>query len=112
MGGKDPSTERRFEEAGKAAVKAAAKTKVDSWEKLGEVLESNFHMASKVFWETIRRHRDESLALGVSTWSVILISGTAFVRWLRHVLLMPPEKKAKQLVLAQLTGKRQIDGKD
>ncbi|VDO98309.1 unnamed protein product [Soboliphyme baturini] len=46
LGNTEPSTHVRYVEARKAAAKAVAKAKE---EKIGEVLESNFHTANKVF---------------------------------------------------------------
>ncbi|VDP22145.1 unnamed protein product [Soboliphyme baturini] len=47
----------RYVELHKALANAVAKTKVDSSEKFGQVLESNFHTANKVFRDTSRRLR-------------------------------------------------------
>ncbi|VDP02530.1 unnamed protein product [Soboliphyme baturini] len=59
LGNTEPSTHARYIEARKAAAIAVAKAKSDSWEKFGEALESNFYTAKKVFWQTIRRLREE-----------------------------------------------------
>ncbi|VDP00926.1 unnamed protein product [Soboliphyme baturini] len=47
LGSNKPSTRLRFVEARKAAAKAVAKAKVDSWEEFDEELRSNFHTANK-----------------------------------------------------------------
>ncbi|VDP51731.1 unnamed protein product [Soboliphyme baturini] len=52
---KEPSSRVRYAEARKVAAIAVAKAKTDSWEKFGEVLESSFRTANKVFWQTIRQ---------------------------------------------------------
>ncbi|VDP19474.1 unnamed protein product [Soboliphyme baturini] len=47
----------------KASAKAVTKAKADSWEKLDEVMESNFQTANKVYLETIRWLRVDDNAI-------------------------------------------------
>ena len=45
----------RYTEVRKAATSAAKKSKEKSWEEFGRRLDSNYFLANKVFWQTIRR---------------------------------------------------------
>ena len=47
----------RYTEARKAATSSAKKSKEKSWEEFGRRLDSNYILANKVFWQTIRRLR-------------------------------------------------------
>ncbi|VDP36699.1 unnamed protein product [Soboliphyme baturini] len=54
---KEPSTRMRYVEACKAAAKAVAKAKADSWEKFGEVLQLNSTGKTVFERQTIRWFR-------------------------------------------------------
>ena len=50
-------SQSRYTEARKVATLAVKKSKEKSWEKFGRRLDSNYFLANKVFWQTIRRLR-------------------------------------------------------
>ena len=57
---KTPDTRARYEKARRAAAKAVAEAKDKAWELFGEEMEANYRTATKMFWQTVRRLRNQS----------------------------------------------------
>ena len=68
----------RYTEARKMATSAVKKSKEKSWEEFGRRLDSNYFLAKKVFWQTIRRLRGKRSSI---TYSIKNSDGAGVVKF-------------------------------
>jgi len=52
-----PETADRYREARRAVASAVAEAKTRVWDEFGETMEKGFRLASRKFWQTVRRLR-------------------------------------------------------
>ena len=64
-----PETADRYRQARRAAASAVTKAKTQVWEEFGEAMEKDFRLASKKFWQTVRRLRKGKQGLAQAVFS-------------------------------------------
>ena len=83
-----PETADRYRQARRAAASAVTKAKTRVWEEFGEAMEKDFRLASKKFWQTVRRLRKgkQGLAQAVFSRGGELLTQTEDIvgRWKEH----------------------------
>ncbi|KAK0143194.1 Craniofacial development protein 2 [Merluccius polli] len=119
-----PEAAGRYRQAKRSADVAVTEAKTRTWEEFGEAMENDFRTASKRFWTTIRRLRrgkqcivntvyggDDRVRssvireeLGVDP--LLLRVERSQMRWLGHLVRMPPGRLPGEVFRARPTGRR------
>ena len=83
-----PETRREYEEARRAAARMVAEAKARSWERMSVEMSADYRTANKVFWQTLRRlrdQRDDSMQILRDKHGNILNEDQAILaRWKEH----------------------------
>ena len=105
-----PETADRYRQARRAAASAVTKAKTQVWEEFGEAMEKDFRLASKKFWQTIRRLRKgkQGLAQAVLSRGGELLTQTEDIvgRWKEHFeeLLNPANTSSGEEAESEASG--------
>ena len=105
-----PETADRYREARRAAASVVAKAKTRVWEEFGEAMEKDFRLASKKFWQTVRRLRKgkQGLAQAVLSRGGELLTQTEDIvgRWKEHFeeLLNPANTSSGEEAESEASG--------
>ncbi|KAK9532994.1 hypothetical protein VZT92_010351 [Zoarces viviparus] len=68
-----PEAADRYRQARRAAAAVVANAKTRAWEEFGEAMEKDFRLASRRFWQTIRRLRKGKQGLPQAVLSGVLL---------------------------------------
>lgn len=83
-----PEAADRYRVARRAAASAVAEAKTRVWEEFGEAMEKDFRLASRKFWQTIRRLRKGKQGLSQAVFSrggeLLTRTGDIVGRWKEH----------------------------
>ena len=83
-----PEAADRYRQARRAAAAAVADAKTRTWEEFGEAMEKDFRLASRKFWQTIRRLRKGKQGLPQAVLSrggeLLTRTGDIVGRWKEH----------------------------